>query len=106
MITPIFNLPSNPNSSITYSCVGDGKVNVVNKNIDTSTEDIIAVNTIDEENNMVSLTAQDIGKTNLSIFMSSGTNYKESEKTSIEVEVSSSNSETKMYTHCIKKAYI
>ena len=90
VITPIFNLPSNPNSSITYSCVGDGKVNVVNKNIDTSTEDIIAVNTIDEENNMVSLTAQDIGKTNLSIFMSSGTNYKESEKTSIEVEVSSS----------------
>ena len=90
VITPIFNLPSNPNSSITYSCVGDGKVNVVNKNIDTSTEDIIAVNTIDEENNMVSLTAQDIGKTNLSIFMSSGTNYKESKKTSIEVEVSSS----------------
>lgn len=60
VITPIFNLPSNPNSSITYSCVGDGKVNVVNKNIDTSTEDIIAVNTIDEENNMVSLTAQNM----------------------------------------------
>ena len=90
-ITPIFNLPSNPNSSITYSCVGDGKVNV-----NSTPNDIITINKIDEENNKAELTANTVGTSTLSVYLSEGTNYKESSKSSVNVEVTSSKFEIKL----------
>ena len=84
---PIFSLPDNVNSSLEYSCVGDGKVNVINNNVDNSIGDIIIVNEINEETKKVSLTANNIGQSTLSVYMNEGTNYKKSDETSITVNV-------------------